>query len=116
MKFKQSYFFILLEISSVFTISSNRDKKKDEPLLVTSPYVISSQNTSILFSDDYHCNALIKDDILYEFSNGEFSVLTRRISLKPNIEDFRNFQVTSKFFNSYNIDIKNIHSLLVILL
>ena len=88
-----------LSIHIIASFSSN--KTKEEPLLFESSFVVVSQNTTITFSDDSHCNSLIKDDVLFQFSNGEFSVLTRRLSLKPNIQDFKNFRISSKFPHFY---------------
>lgn len=100
---KPQFFFLLLIflkyscIIGKWKIKDDKNGKKEESLFLTSSYVISSQNISILFSDDSKCNAIIKENIHYYLSNGKFSDLTRRVTLKPNIEDFRNIVVSSKF-------------------
>lgn len=99
MKWNSLFFF---EFCCVFVLNQNikmkETKRKRLDLDLGFNYVISSQNTTITLSDDYHCNSQIIDDIEIEFSNSVISILTRRLSLKPNIEDFRHFVVTSQFY------------------
>lgn len=89
-------FWCVFALNQIIKMKESRKNSLDFELGFN--YVISSQNTTITLSDDYHCNSQIVDDIEVEFSNSMFSILTRRLSLKPNIEDFRHFVVTSQFY------------------
>lgn len=105
-----SFIIFFLFFSDIFNKDqpSSNLKSDEKKLLVFSNFVVSSQNSTFILSDDYHCNAKIIDIMDYEFTNGDFSILTRKISLKPNIKDYRNFIVTSEYFFNSNIYISRI--------